>query len=165
MLKLGVKVDSNRRISLLYVVIIIIWQILTISLSFLIARATKDSRIIFIVLTFIGHAISVGCIYSYLTTFWYILVNLAERFIVINNCLRWDMFGSVSINSRFSNIYFRIHLQKKRDRYSSEYGSSATHIKKQFLEDNAFVCNLSSDHMKLVGIVTELSKLNALQVH
>lgn len=88
MLRLGIEVNfRNRKMPLSYVLLTLLWQILACILGVLMSRGINDSRIIFIIGTYIGHAISVGCIHSYLTTFWYILENLTHRFGVINKCL------------------------------------------------------------------------------
>lgn len=62
------------------------------------------------------------------------------------------------------NGCFREQLRKRREVYSVDHKNSTTGTSKRFLDDHTFVCNLSNNHRKLVGIVRELSKSNALQV-
>lgn len=89
MTKIGVKIESShKRISLFFVLTTVFWQFLTIWLGLTIAEGTRDSRISFIVATYFGHAIMYGCQASYLTTFWFILAGLTDRFHAINDCLR-----------------------------------------------------------------------------
>lgn len=89
MLELSTNVDfSYKSISLSYVLVALLWQLSTYFLSLLISEGTNDSRIIFILATYVGYAINGGCMYSYMTTFWYILASLDQRFATINKCLR-----------------------------------------------------------------------------
>ncbi|XP_037050279.1 uncharacterized protein LOC119084416 [Bradysia coprophila] len=88
MTEIGVQVDaSHKRLIIFYGLTTLLWQFPTIWLSLTISKGTRDTRTIFIVATYIGHAVMNGCESSYLTAFWYILSNLADRFRIINICL------------------------------------------------------------------------------
>lgn len=86
MLKMEAKVDiSHRGMPLLYGKF---WQIPTVQICLLIWKKLNESRIIFFIETYVGHAIHARCICSYLSTFRYILANLSDRCFVINESSR-----------------------------------------------------------------------------
>lgn len=85
----GIEVNlSYKSISLSYAFITLSWQLITIYLSLLISKGINDTRIIFIIGTYVGHALIVGGLSAYLTTYWYFLANVADRFCIVNSCLR-----------------------------------------------------------------------------
>lgn len=90
----------QKKISLLYALITLLWQLPTFGLSLLISNGTNDTRLIFIIETYIGHAIIVGCVSSFMTTYWFLLASLADRFYIVNKCLRYfKLFLKRTINN------------------------------------------------------------------
>lgn len=87
--ELDIKVNLNyKTISLSYSLFTLFWQLPTIWFSLLISKGTNDTRLTFIIETYVGHALMAGCISSYLTTYWYFLANIADRFCIMNEGLR-----------------------------------------------------------------------------
>lgn len=78
---------NSKKISLSYTLLTIFWQLPTIGLSLLISNGTNDSSLIFLFETYFGHAMIVGCVSSFMTSYWFFLACLADRFYIINNCL------------------------------------------------------------------------------